>query len=184
MRLTWIAATIIVASSSAQANTELEQQLSSCAVKTDKLERLVCYDDVVAKVTLATKNSHAVAIAVPAAAASQSAVTTTAPIIAPTSQVDAPIAATTSSVPVDAFGFRKTIEEDIEKLYFKIAKISKDPYGALIVTLTNGQIWKQTDSEHYRVNKGQTIYIEKGALSSFLLGTDDRNSTTRVKRIK
>ena len=184
MRLTWIAAAIIVASSSAQANTELEQQLSICAMKADKLDRLVCYDDLAAKIALTPKNSHAVAVTLPATVAAQSAVTTKETIIASTPQAVVPVAATPSSMPVDAFGFQKTIEADIEKLYFKVAEINTNPYGAFTITLTNGQVWKQTESDRYRINKGQTIYIEKGALSSFLLGTDDRNSTTRVKRIK
>ncbi|UJF21916.1 hypothetical protein [Shewanella sp. OMA3-2] len=183
MRLTWIAAAIIVASSSAQANTELEQQLSFCAMKADKLDRLVCYDELSAKVVLASENSKAVAVILPAVVASQSAVTDAVEPISIV-QKNTSLAVTTPPVQVEAFGFRKTIEEDIEKLYFEVSGIDKDPYGALIITLTNGQIWKQTDSERYRVNKGQKIYIEKGALSSFLLGTDDRNSTTRVKRIK
>lgn len=178
MRLTWIAAAIIVASSSAQANTELEQQLSICAMKADKLDRLVCYDDLAAKIELTPKNSHAVAVTLPATVATKET------IIASTPQAVVPVAATPSSMPVDAFGFQKTIEADIEKLYFKVAEINTNPYGAFTITLTNGQVWKQTESDRYRINKGQTIYIEKGALSSFLLGTDDRNSTTRVKRIK
>ncbi|WP_434953066.1 hypothetical protein ACRWQL_08300 [Shewanella sp. HL-SH4] len=183
MRLTWIAAAIIVASSSAQANTELEQQLSICAIKADKLERLICYDDVAATVQLTNQNDATVATAV-----TKSVTTTDAPIVKP-SQAAASIAVSvpvaTTQVPDESFGLQKKVAEDeIEKLYFNVADVDKDPYGALIITLANGQIWKQSQSDRYKVNKGQKIYIKKGALSSFLLGTDDRNSTTRVKRIK
>jgi hypothetical protein len=188
MRLTWIAAALIVASTTAQANTGLEQQLSICAVKSDKLDRLICFDDLAAKVQQANANGHAVAVTLPAVAAQATAPTqavAATAITAPAVQSNAvPVVSSVPQNPAADFGLQKTVEEDLGKLYFEVAAVTKDPYGAFIITLNNGQVWKQTESDRYKINKGQTIYIEKGALSSFLLGTDDRNSTTRVKRLK
>ncbi|MCW3172836.1 hypothetical protein [Shewanella subflava] len=188
MRLTWIATALILASTTAQANTGLEQQLSICAVKSDKLDRLICYDALAEKVQQANQNGHAVAVTLPAVAVQSTAATPTVatPAVAPTPVVNntTPVVSNTAQDPAAAFGLQKTIEEEVGKLYFEVAEVSKDPYGAFIITLNNGQVWKQTESDRFKINKGQTIYIEKGALSSFLLGTDDRNSTTRVKRLK
>ncbi|MDP5147193.1 hypothetical protein ORI98_12195 [Shewanella sp. ULN5] len=176
MRLTWIAAALIVASTTAQANTGLEQQLSICAVKSDKLDRLICFDDLAAKVQQANANGHAVAVTLPAVAAQATA---------PAVQSNAvPVVSSVPQNPAADFGLQKTVEEDLGKLYFEVAAVTKDPYGKFIITLNNGQVWKQTENDRYKLNKGQIIYIEKGALSSFLLGTDNRNSTTRVKRLK
>ncbi|MCL1142139.1 hypothetical protein [Shewanella gaetbuli] len=187
MRLTWIAAAIIAVTGTAHANSGLEQQLSLCAVKTDKLDRLMCFDDLAAKVAHANKNNTAVPVTLPAVVAKTPAATkvppapasATAPANVVTEQV-APVANTAA-----AFGLtQKTAVDEIDKLYFEVAKVNKDPYGALVITLTNGQVWKQNETKRFKLSKGQTIFIEKGAFSSFLLGSDDRNSTTRVKRIK
>ena len=74
--------------------------------------------------------------------------------------------------------------DSIEKLYMTIAKIKKDPYGAMIITFDNDQVWKQTQTRRYRLKTGNKIYIERGALGSFMLGQDETNNQIRVKRIK
>ncbi|MFT6978309.1 MAG: mannose-6-phosphate isomerase class I, partial [Shewanella psychromarinicola] len=76
------------------------------------------------------------------------------------------------------------VEDEVDKVYFEVSAVKKAPYGELIITFTNGQVWKQSSPERYKVDKGQRIFIETGALNSFLLGTDDRNATTRVRRLK
>ena len=38
--------------------------------------------------------------------------------------------------------------------------------------------------ENYQIKAGETVFIEKAALGSFVLGKDSRNSTIRVKRLK
>lgn len=200
MRLTWITASLILATTAVQANTGLEQQLSLCAVKADKLDRLMCYDALAASLKSADGVNKAAALASPVTASPTSspstptATTNTVPPAVTTAQIPAAIQAqstlvqsvqTQSSSQKESFGLQKRVDEEvIEQLYYEVAGVDKDPYGALIVTLSNGHVWKQTANERYKVSKGQTIFIKKGALSSFLLGSDDRNSTTRVKRIK
>ena len=48
MRISWITAAAILIST--QATAGLEQDLQSCSAKTDKLDRLICYDRVAASV--------------------------------------------------------------------------------------------------------------------------------------
>jgi hypothetical protein len=167
MRLTLAAATLILLSNHAYASTE--SQLASCSVVTDKLERLICYDTLASSATDTTQ-------AMPAKAA---------------------MIATPALASKETFGLKKTVVvkedfglikkadvEEISKLYFTVASIDKDAYDALRITLDNGQVWKQKGSQRFKLKKDQKVFIERGALGSFLLGSDDRNSTIRVKRLK
>ncbi|QDE29889.1 hypothetical protein [Shewanella polaris] len=168
MRLSLIAVGIILMSTNVYANSNLGQQLSICAAKTDKLERLICYDELAAN---AKPSAHIMAPASPK-------VVTAKPSVA-VPVVRAPVES------VDTFGLKKkVVEKQIDKIYFEVSAVKKGPYDELIITLTNGQVWKQTNPERYKVIKGQRIFIKSGALSSFLLGNDERKATTRVRRLK
>jgi len=171
MRLTWIAAsTAALLCFLAQAG--IEQELAQCASLTDKLDRLICYDELAAKV------SH-----VKAPQVSPAEVTT---VVAA-----APVAKSVQVDPAADFGadnLESTIQaskkNEVAKIFLTISEVEKDPYGALKISFNNGQVWKQTDSRNFRLKSGQKVYIEKAALGSFLLGTEGRNSTIRVKRLQ
>ncbi|GGP62451.1 hypothetical protein GCM10009347_30660 [Shewanella algicola] len=189
MRLCLIATGILLISVNAQANTQLGEQLSFCAQKTNNTERLSCYDQ------LAANAKPSANISLPAVAKAPTVAVTAnkpaAPVVAsvppqPVKPVAITVPATASpELSVNDFGLqKKVIEDEIDRLYFTVANVSKAPGGALIVTLENGQVWKQTNAERYKVKKGHDIYIETGALNSFLMGSDERNATTRVKRLK
>ena len=180
MRLPWMTLAALVAVTHtlpAQAATQLEQQLASCAAKADKLDRLVCYDDLAAKV--ATQSATPAPVAAPV-------VTSTAAPVAAAAIAPAAVATSAASADaVDEFGIqRKPAETQIEKIYLQVKDVDADPYGAIVITFDNGQVWKQTDSRKYKLKQGESVYIEKGALGSFLLGVDDRNGTIRVKRLQ
>ncbi|WP_299571843.1 hypothetical protein [uncultured Shewanella sp.] len=183
MRLTLVATFALAISSQAHAN--IEQQLANCASHTDKLDRLMCYD------ALAASVKSPVPTQLPAASAvSASAPAVVAPVAATTAVTTTTNAAATTTSPQTAssveqeFGLKKvSAEEDELRLYAEVSSVKKDPYGSLIVTLSNNQTWKQVGTERYKLKVGYKVYIEKGALSSYLLGTDDRNSTMRVKRL-
>ncbi|SQH78448.1 conserved exported protein of unknown function [Shewanella benthica] len=179
MRISWITAAAILIST--QATAGLEQDLLSCSAKADKLDRLICYDRVAASVKSA-----------PEATSGISTSTAAATTVIAASQAQS-VTATPTTLPAnieDEFGnknLKKNKEEakkEITKIYMEIASISKDPYGALKISFSNGQVWKQSDSRRYKVKQGQNVFIEKAALGSFILGTDERNSTIRVKRLK
>ncbi|GIU41110.1 hypothetical protein TUM4438_04110 [Shewanella sairae] len=151
---------------STTANASLESQLSQCAAIKDKLDRLICYDNLSSSLDSQAKTS----------------VTTEAIAVAAST---ATVASTVESSIEDNFGKVKKAEEDeVSKIYLEVNKVTKDPYGALKITFNNGQVWKQTDSRSYRIKAEQKVFIEKAALGSFMLGTDDRNTTIRVKRLK
>lgn len=167
MRLTLMAAATMLLP--AQANASIEQQLTQCAATTDKLERLICYDNLAANINgTATIDTQT----------------------APANIAATPTVAVAASVPAanieDNFGMeaKRSQENTVDKLYLDVQSVAADPYGAIKVTFTNGQVWKQTESHSFSLKPGDKVYIEKAALGSFLMGTDNRNAQVRVKRLK
>ncbi|GCF89869.1 hypothetical protein [Shewanella sp. M-Br] len=173
MRLTLITAAIMLVS--VQANASIEQQLTQCAATSDKLDRLICYDKLAESVKADTISTQAI----PATVAIVAVPTTAAAIVATAPQ--APAAKIADNFGMEA---KRVQENTVDKIYLEIQSIAEDAYGDIKVTFTNGQVWKQTDGRKYNVKQGETVYIEKAALGSFLMGTDDRNAKVRVKRLK
>ncbi|MFB2734372.1 hypothetical protein [Shewanella mangrovisoli] len=178
MRFTLLTGAVLLVS--AQANAAIEQQLTQCAGITDKLERLVCYDNLAAsiQVTTVTNNTTApIAVApVVTPAAAPAAVATAAPVA---------VAAAATNVE-DNFGMevKRVQENTTDKIYLDVESIAEDAYGALKITFTNDQIWKQTENRKFNLKVGEKVFIEKAALGSFLMGTESRNAKVRVKRLK
>lgn len=173
MRLTLITAAIMLVS--VQANASIEQQLTQCATTADKLDRLICYDKLAESVKADTISTQTI----PTTVATVAVPTTAAAIVVTAPQAPAAKIA-------DDFGMeaKRVQENTVDKIYLEIQSIAEDAYGDIKVTFTNGQVWKQTDGRKYNVKQGETVYIEKAALGSFLMGTDDRNAKVRVKRLK
>ncbi|RBP79945.1 hypothetical protein DET47_106272 [Shewanella putrefaciens] len=173
MRLTLITAAFMLVS--VQANASIEQQLTQCAATADKLDRLICYDKLAESVKADTISTQTI----PTTVATVAVPTTAAAIVATAPQ------APTAKI-ADDFGMegKRVQENTVDKIYLEIQSIAEDAYGDIKVTFTNGQVWKQTDGRKYNVKQGETVYIEKAALGSFLMGTDDRNAKVRVKRLK
>lgn len=163
MRKLWITAAAILISANATA--DIKQELSACASITDKLDRLICFDALAQTVKVTSPTT--LAAVVPATVAAK------------------PTPATLPKNIEDEFGNPKKTEVDkVDKIYLEVASVTKDPYGALKIGFSNGQVWKQTDGRRYKLKADQTVFIEKAALGSFVLGADGQNSTIRVKRLK
>jgi hypothetical protein len=84
------------------------------------------------------------------------------------------------------FGFehKRDSKELDQKIYAKVASIAKDRYKKLIITLGNGQKWKQSDSGTFSLKAAEVIYVERGSMGGFFLSKDEVNRRIRVKRIK
>lgn len=147
---------------------ELEQKLAICAGINNPLERLVCFDDVVAG-----KQMNAVA-SQPNANAS------------PKAKANAPRRGNSKA---NDFG-REHIETDDrpadseDKIYIDIVKHSENAFGYLRIETADGQVWQQTSSDSFRFDPNAEYYLERGLLSSYYLGRTDRNARTQVKRLK
>ena len=71
-----------------------------------------------------------------------------------------------------------------ESVTDKVTAVGHRPTGELIVTLANGQVWVQIESDsRANVGVGQTVTIKKASLGSYLLIGPDKRAT-RVRRIK
>ena len=164
MRQLWIPALVLMSTS---AFAGVEQDIQQCSVIKDKLDRLICYDNLAAGVRP----------------------TAPAPQVTPEQSFGkTQVTATPVAVPqvqkADNFGITKPVGKQLERIELVVSEVKKNPYGHLTVTFTNGQIWKQTDARRFKLKPEQNVFIKKGALGSFLMGTEGRNTTIRVKRLK
>jgi hypothetical protein len=147
---------------------DLAVALQACRTVQDDAERLACYDrEIETRRQPPTTNAPAQA-AVPAAA---------------------------SLTPEQRFGYEDVRDRErrdqgpdgtraLEELVAKVAGIAKRPDGALLITLENGQVWRQSTPESYfRLGVGDTVRIKPAALGSFLLYANSRRSI-RVTRLR
>ena len=52
----------------------------------------------------------------------------------------------------------------------------------MLVTLDNGQVWKQVDASNLRLRVGDTVDIERASLGSFMLRKKGSKRSMRVSR--
>ena len=86
----------------------------------------------------------------------------------------------------------QTREERLEGLDvargLTIAKYHYVPYERLVVTLENGQVWRQIkgDNQYFRVDRkrNQTADISESALGGYKLRLNEIRRTIRVERVK
>lgn len=84
------------------------------------------------------------------------------------------------------FGLKQTIakeDSDLKTLEQVIAEISRDPRGLLLVTLDNGQVWRQIDQAKLNLKPGNRIEIKAGFGGSFYLSRNGSRSL-KVRRVR
>jgi|SRR5690554_708365 len=148
---------------------ELDEQLGQCASIKNPLERLVCFDNVVAGKGITASASAVNANAAPQAAAN---------------------ARGAGNNRADSFG-REHFETDNrgepqkgDKIFVEIVKTSKNQLGYITFETADGQAWQQVSSERFPFDASAEYYIERGVFNSYYLGRTDLNSRTRVKRLR
>jgi len=72
--------------------------------------------------------------------------------------------------------------EPIEEIRAWVTGVQLDPYGKLIVTLDNGQVWSQIDSPAPNLKSGDEVRIRRAAMGSYLLSKVDSKRSSRVRR--
>ncbi|KJY95408.1 MULTISPECIES: hypothetical protein [Pseudoalteromonas] len=77
----------------------------------------------------------------------------------------------------------KEQKDDNNELRARVSQVDEAPYGELILTLDNGQKWRQIGTEHFRLNSNDTVIISRGMFNSFLLKKQGANKSIRVKRV-
>ncbi|TMO07560.1 MULTISPECIES: hypothetical protein [unclassified Pseudoalteromonas] len=143
------------------------QALQACTFIENDFNRLLCYDNVMAGKPLSK----------PAAATQSLQNTSPASVVA--------IANTTKTKNGD-FGLehKEIAKENDDEITAAVSSIEEAAYGELIITLDNGQQWRQIGSDSMRLKTADTIVISRGVFNSFLLKKDGQNRSIRVKRTK
>ncbi len=73
---------------------------------------------------------------------------------------------------------------DLSELHASVTEIWTRADGLMVLTLDNGQIWKQIRPDSlFRLKAGEKIRIQPAALGSYLLSGESKRST-RVSRLK
>jgi hypothetical protein len=73
--------------------------------------------------------------------------------------------------------------EAIRGISAEIVGISRAPRGEVVFELSNGQTWVQISPRRYDYRIGMPVTIERSALGSYTLATD-QGGATRVRRIR
>jgi hypothetical protein len=154
----------------------MAERLAACSGERDDALRLACYDEVAQLATAARKQ----------AAPTDASINTKTPQSKPESKPESA---------EDSFGVygsevaRKRGAEEgktgtqLKRLTATVTAISKRPRGELVVTLDNGQVWLQKETQSYfPIRIGDEVAITSGALGSFRLAVAGRS--TQVTRIQ
>jgi hypothetical protein len=177
----------------------LPPEILACANEVDVMVRLSCYDREIAALKTTTvapdlavtptatatatpiliENENAAPIPVlvetkPVAATASQAVTETTPVApAETREPEQ------ESDSVAQFGFERP-REDITAA---VASIRKRPYGELIISLDNGQVWEQKHTDRrFKLRIGETVTIKKSKVAGYRLSGDSNRSIQVVRR--
>ncbi|MGE0030512.1 MAG: hypothetical protein AB7T20_05280 [Steroidobacteraceae bacterium] len=79
---------------------------------------------------------------------------------------------------------REQESRDLAELHATVTEIWTRGDGLMVLTLDNGQIWKQVRPDSlFRIKAGEQVKIQPAALGSFLLSGPNKRST-RVARLK
>ncbi len=155
----------------------------ACASISDDQQRLACYD---------AAFGRPVPVA-PPAATSNAVATSATPALA--DEAAAPASTMTgASDPLADFGLseqakaardpEKARQSNPDSITATVTEVGKQPRGQFIVTLDNGHVWVQSETNsRARLAVGDLVTIKKGALASYLLVTPGKVAT-RVKRVQ
>ena len=72
--------------------------------------------------------------------------------------------------------------EQIDHVEAVVTEVQESATRKLLVTLDNGQVWRQLDNQTLRLKSGESVIIRKASLNSFLMGKKSGGRSIRVKR--
>ncbi|GAA0671655.1 hypothetical protein [Rheinheimera tangshanensis] len=166
----------------------LENQIINCQSITSNEQRLACFDRielVVVKSAAPVATPVATAVAESASSAVATAPVAAAVPVATTATVAE--AAPAPSQAIEEFGLEhKRVQQEApqESLTLTLAKVGKTPYGELIFTFENGQVWRQVIKEAFTASIGESYQLQRGAFNSFFINKEGQFKKTRVRRDK
>ncbi len=151
------------------ADESIRDSLARCGSIISPEERLACFDDLVEQATPTREE--------PAGTAATAETRSTGP----TAQDQE-----NTSRPETEFGKEhwSTSGERAPSLESQILRVQKAAHGQLVLTLANGQVWRQRDARQFPVTVGDTVVIERAALNSFFLKRQDGSRAERFYRVE
>lgn len=147
------------------------QALQACTFVENDFNRLLCYDNIMAGKSL-SKPSTKKTLKPSGESVSVAPTATTA--------VEEQIVKTKN----EDFGLehKEITKDNDDELTATVTSVEEAPYGELIITLDNGQQWRQIGSDRMRLNTNDIVIIERGMFNSFLLKKQGKSRSIRVKR--
>ncbi|HEX9708131.1 MAG TPA: hypothetical protein VGA24_10885 [Steroidobacteraceae bacterium] len=167
MLLSLLVITLAIAPVSAAV--EADAALKACRAETDDSRRLACYDREIDRM---------VRVPEPAGVAPAEA-----PVAPPVLTAEERFGRKGSMTREETD--RKVQESRaLGELQAKVTEIWTRSDGLMVVTLDNGQVWKQIRPDSFfRLNSGDMVKIQPAAMNSFLMSGTSKRST-RVSRVK
>ncbi len=165
--------------SQAASSDELLRVLIDCRALPSAVARLDCYDQLVDA---------------QAGTRSQVSISGAAKELPPSAVVPAATAKAEGDISPEAL-FGKTEEEvrtsvqeatgakKLDRIEARISKVKISNTGQAIITLDNGQVWKQTDGPKLRLSEHDEVIIRRAIFGSYKLVKAGRNTTICVRRI-
>ena len=172
-----LAAFAALATLPAAAQPALQVQLSRCLAIPGVLQRLACYDGV----------AHGAGISAAAPPRSASA----APAL-PAPPVYVPQLATVPA-PASSFGSERLAQSEAarrpvqDRVVSEVVRFDTNARGKFILTLANGQVWKQVDGDDSiaRPRKSaRSVAIEHALFGSYALTFNDSSQRYKVARVQ
>jgi hypothetical protein len=175
MHLKTCVALLLIMPAAFASSVDLKTQLQSCQQVSDEEQRLSCFDQLVSQLDSAAQPMAATVPNVSAKASS----------IAPAPSAAQQTTASPQPDLTEKFGL-KTPRPDAEILEITsvVKTVGTDLRKKLLVTLENGQQWRQIDQEYLNIKPGDRCVVKRGAIGSFLLGIEGAKKKIRVRRVE
>jgi len=157
----------------------LPGSIRACAAVADPTDRLACFDRAVAAAGAPTAAVPAAAPATHAAAATTATASTTvaAPALTPEQQFGASPELQRQKQPQTDPAKPKPLD----KLTAAVTAVRSLSTGVMILTLDNGQVWRQVEPAVMQVKPGDPVTIKPASFGSFWM-MDPSGRGCRVKR--
>jgi hypothetical protein len=195
-----IAASACLAQAAAAQGERLTVEVGECVNLPTPEQRLACFEAQVeaargASPAAPAATAPAASSAAPAPAPSAApAATSAAPAAAPAASAAAP-ATTTIEVPASTgtappeFGFRERPEEPEAEappeVRARVTELRETVPNAFLITLDNGQVWRQTRAEPYKTLRvGQEVRIYFSRWRSYRLDSPQMSGFLQVERVR
>ena len=151
-----------------------EEALTKCRHIAEIAERVVCYDKIVdshlSTVTSDMDSSDRVEASTPPETTVSDAVPDAQSLFGTNDAEAKRIVETSLAI------------EQINEIQAIVTDVRKSATKKLTVTLDNGQIWRQLDSQRLRLKSGEAVIVRKASLGSYLMEKQSGSRSIRVKR--